>query len=70
VLLTIERVRQHFVEEGIQRALSPRKTRRKYQHLMDGVQEAHLPGLWHVVNRPKGHRRWSLAFVGERDDTA
>jgi hypothetical protein len=36
-VLTIERVRQHFVEEGIQQALSPRKTSRKYQHLMDGV---------------------------------
>ncbi len=28
---TIERVGQHFVEEGIQPALSPHRTRRKYQ---------------------------------------
>jgi len=36
---TIERVRQQFVEEGLQQALHPRKTRRKYQHLMDGAQD-------------------------------
>ena len=30
---TIERVRQRFVEEGLQWALVPRKTRRKYQHV-------------------------------------
>jgi transposase len=59
---TIERVRQHFVEEGIQRALSSRKTRRKYQHLMDGVQEAHLLALA-CSQPPKGHRRWSLRLL-------
>ena len=59
---TIERVRQHFVEEGIQQALSPRKTRRRYQHLMDGVQEAHLLALA-CSQPPKGHRRWSLRLL-------
>jgi transposase len=39
---TIERVRQQFVEEGLQQALSPRKSSRKYQHLMDGTQEAQM----------------------------
>ncbi len=59
---TIERVRQHFVEEGIQQALSPRKTRRKYQHVMDGVQEAHLLALA-CSQPPKGYRRWSLRLL-------
>jgi len=59
---TIERVRQHFVEEGIEQALSPRKSRRKYQHLMDGVQEAHLLALA-CSHPPKGHRRWSLRLL-------
>ena len=59
---TIERVRQRFVEEGIQQALSPHKTRRKYQHLMDGVQEAHLLALA-CSQPPKGHRRWSLRLL-------
>ncbi len=64
---TIERVRQHFVEEGIQRALISRKTRRKYQHLMDGVQEAHLLAL--ACSRPS-ERASALEspFVGQRDD--
>lgn len=59
---TIERVRQHFVEEGIQQALSPRKTRRRYQRLMDGIQEAHLLALA-CSQPPKGHRRWSLRLL-------
>jgi transposase len=59
---TIERVRQRFVEEGIEQALSPRRTRRKYQHLLDGVQEAHLLALA-CSHPPKGHRRWSLRLL-------
>jgi transposase len=59
---TIERVRQHFVEAGIEQALSPRQTRRKYQHLMDGVQEAHLLALA-CRQPPVGHRGWSLRLL-------
>lgn len=59
---TIERVRRHFVEEGVPQALSPRPTRRKYQHLMDGVQEAHLLALA-CRQPPPGHRRWSLRLL-------
>jgi transposase len=59
---TIERVRQQFVEAGLQQALIPRKTSRKYQHLMDGSQEAHLLALA-CSQPPKGHRRWSLRLL-------
>ena len=59
---TIERVRCQFVEAGLQQALVQRKTRRKYQHLMDGVQEAHLLALA-CGQPPKGHRRWSLRLL-------
>jgi len=59
---TIERVRQRFVEEGLQWALVPRKTRRKYPHLMDGHQEAHLVALA-CSQTPKGYRRWSLRLL-------
>jgi hypothetical protein len=59
---TIERVRQQFVEAGLQQALSPRKTSRKYQRLMDGVQEAHLLALA-CSQPPKGHRRWGLRLL-------
>jgi transposase len=59
---TIERVRQQFVEEGLQPALSPRRTSRKYSRLMDGVQEAHLLALA-CRQPPQGHRRWSLRLL-------
>src|SRR5512133_310402 len=59
---TIERVRQRFVEEGLERALVPHRTSRKYQHLMDGTQEAHLVALA-CSQPPKGHRRWSLRLL-------
>jgi len=59
---TIERVRQRFVEEGLQRALVPRQTRRKYRHLMDGIQEAHLLALA-CSQPPEGYRRWSLRLL-------
>lgn len=59
---TIERVRQRFVEEGIEGALSPHRTTRKYQHLMDGAQEAHLIALA-CGKPPTGYRRWSLRLL-------
>lgn len=59
---TIERVRQRFVEEGLQQALVPHKTRRKYQHLMDGNQEAHLVALA-CRQPPTGYRQWSLRLL-------
>jgi len=59
---TIERARQRFVEEGLELALSPRRTRRKYQNLIDGIQEAHLIALA-CGQPPVGHRRWSLRLL-------
>lgn len=62
---TIERVRQRFVEEGIEGALSPHRTTRKYQHLMDGAQEAHLIALA-CGKPPTGYRRWSLRLLASK----
>ena len=45
---TIARMRQRFVEEGLEKALTPRRTRRKYLHLLDGSQEAHLIALCQI----------------------
>jgi len=59
---TIERVRQRFVEKGIEGALTPRRTTRKYQHLLDGAQEAHLIALA-CGTPPIGFRRWSLRLL-------
>ncbi|HEX7556606.1 MAG TPA: helix-turn-helix domain-containing protein [Leptolinea sp.] len=47
---SIERVRQRYVEQGVEAALSPRRPRRKYQRQLDGVQEAYLIAL--VCHKP------------------
>lgn len=64
-IATIQRVRQRFIEQGFEQALNPAPTRRKYQRLLDGVQEAHLVAL--VCSAPpKGYRRWSLRLLAEK----
>ena len=42
---TIERVRQRFVEEGLEAALRPRPSPRVYARKLDGAQEAKLVAL-------------------------
>jgi transposase len=64
-VLTIERVRQRFVEEGIEQALSPRQTRRKYAYLLDGKQEAYLIALA-CGQPPAGYKRWSLRLLAQQ----
>jgi len=61
---TIERVRQRCVEEGIEEALHPHPSRRKYLRLLDGVQEAYLIALA-CCTPPPGHRRWSLRLLAQ-----
>jgi transposase len=41
-LSTIHRVRQRFVEEGVEAAIVSRRPRRVYARALDGEQEAHL----------------------------
>jgi DDE superfamily endonuclease/Homeodomain-like domain len=62
---TIQRVRQRFIEQSFEQALSPAPTRRKYQRLLDGIQEAHLIALA-CSTPPKGHRRWSLRLLADK----
>jgi hypothetical protein len=59
---TIERIRQRYVEEGLEGALTPHRTTRKYLHLLDGAQEAHLTALA-CSQPPEGYRRWSLRLL-------
>jgi transposase len=59
---TIERVRRRYVEWGLEAALSHQRSRRKYQRLLDGVQEAHLIALA-CRQPPKGYKRWSLRLL-------
>jgi transposase len=62
---TIQRVRQRFVEQSFEEALCPRPTRRRYERLLDGVQEAYLIALA-CRTPPAGHRRWSLRMLAEK----
>lgn len=62
---TIQRVRQRFVEQSFAEALNPTPSRRKYQRLLDGVQEAYLIALA-CSAPPKGYRRWSLRLLAAR----
>ena len=42
---TVARGRQRFVEEGLEAALRPRLTTRRYKRKLDGQGEAHLIAL-------------------------
>lgn len=64
-LPTIQRVRQRFIEESFEEALCPHPTRRKYERLLDGVQEAHLVALA-CGAPPRGYRRWSLRLLAQQ----
>jgi transposase len=64
-LVTIYRVRQSFVEEGLELTLKPRPRNRRYDRLLDGDQEAHLIALA-CSNPPPGRARWTLRLLTER----
>ena len=51
---TIERVRQRFVEEGLEAALERRPPNRVYERILDGAAEAHLIAL--VCSKPPEDR--------------
>jgi transposase len=64
-LVTIYRVRQSFVEEGLPLTLKPRPRNRRYDRLLDGDQEAHLIALA-CSAPPAGRARWTLRLLAER----
>lgn len=63
---TVQRLRQRFVEEGLQAALSPyRVGKRLYQRKLDGEQEAKLIAL--ACSTPPDERgRWTLRLLAGR----
>jgi transposase len=62
---TIERVRQTFVEEGWEAALTRKRPRKKTEPKLDGVQEAHLIALA-CSSAPAGYKRWSLRLLAAK----
>ena len=62
---TVARVRQRFVEEGLDAALVPRPTSRVYARKLDGENEARLVTLA-CSAPPQGRNRWTLALLADR----
>ncbi len=62
---TVARVRQRFVEEGLDAALVPRATSRVYARKLDGDGEAHLVKLA-CSSPPDGRNRWTLQLLADR----
>ena len=62
---TIERVRQRFVEEGLEAALLPRPSPRIYARKLDGAQEARLIAFA-CSDPPLGKKRWTSRLLAER----
>jgi transposase len=63
---TMQRIRQRFVEEGMQVALGARSRKpRPYARKLDGEKEARLIALA-CSEPPEGHTRWTLRMLADR----
>jgi transposase len=64
-LVTIHRVRQTLVEEGLAAVLTRRPKSRHRHRKLDGEQEAHLIALaW--SQPPAGRRRWTVRLLASK----
>ena len=63
--MKIYRVKQRFVDEGLDVALNGHKGRRVYERKADGDFEAHLVAL-SCSDPPPGHVRWSLRLLTDK----
>lgn len=61
---TVERVRERFVEQGLEAALLPKPSKRVYARKLDGRQEARLIALA-CSKPPAGKARWTLRLLAE-----
>jgi transposase len=61
---TVNRVRQRFVEEGMESALNERP-RPGQRRKLDGKQEAHLVAVA-CSPAPAGHARWTLRLLADK----
>lgn len=63
--MKVHRVKQRFVEEGLEIALNGHKGRRAYEKKADGEFEAHLVAL-SCSEPPAGYVRWSLRLLADK----
>jgi transposase len=64
-LCTVMRVRERFVEEGLEAALRPRPSSYRQPRKLDGHLEAQLITLA-CSEAPAGHGRWTLRLLADR----
>jgi transposase len=64
-LSTVHRVRQAFVEEGLEEALYRRKPSNRQYRKLDGAQEAKLLAIA-CSQPPAGRSRWTLQLLADR----
>ena len=64
-VVTLERMRQQFVEEGFESFMSRRKSKRKYLRKLDGKQEAQLTRIA-CSQPPEGRVRWTLRLLADQ----
>jgi transposase len=64
-LCTVMRVRERFVEEGLDAALRPRPSSYVQPRKLDGYLEAQLIMLA-CSEAPEGHARWTLRLLADR----
>ena len=62
---TLERVRQRFVEQGLESAMLPKPTKRIYARVLDGRRAAYLIALARS-EPPKGKKRWTPRLLAGR----
>jgi transposase len=62
---TVARVRQRFVEEGLEAALRPHSSTRQYVRKLDGKAEAHLIALA-CSPAPEGRAQWTLRLLADQ----
>jgi hypothetical protein len=61
----VERIRERFVEEGIEGALGRKPSSRVYRRKIEGEQEAHLIALC-CSQPPEGHAAWTLKLLADK----
>jgi hypothetical protein len=62
---TVERVREKFVEEGLESALNRAAANKVRRRVLDGDNEAHLIALT-CGEAPEGYNRWTLRLLGQQ----
>ncbi len=61
---TVERIRQRWVQEGLESALNRASSTRVRERKIDGENEAHLVALM-CGNAHEGRSRWTLRLLGQ-----